>query len=104
LNAYTAILTRLCANNPNVRMLVAQIPLVNWIYCLSAVCDPRVRALNAAIAGWATQQSTAQSPVSPVDLFTGYNPATDTVDGVHANDSGSTKIATKWFSAVAPLF
>jgi lysophospholipase L1-like esterase len=63
-----------------------------------------VQALNSAITSWATQQSTADSAVTPVDLNTGYNDATDTVDGVHANDSGSTKIATAWYAALAPLF
>jgi lysophospholipase L1-like esterase len=104
INAYTAILTKLRANNDHVRMLVGQIPPINWIYCPAATCDPRVQALNTAIVAWATQQSTSISPVSPVDLNTGYNDATDTVDGVHANESGSTKIAAAWYGAVAPLF
>ena len=88
-------------------MLVAQIPPIppiNWIFCVAALCDPRVNALNTAIVAWAAQQSKAQSPVMPVDLHTGYNPATDTVDGVHANDSGSVKIATNWYNALLPLF
>jgi lysophospholipase L1-like esterase len=104
LNAYAAILTRLRANNPNVHLMVAQIPPINWIYCVAAVCDPRVMALNDAIPAWAASQSLPGSPVTVVDLFTGYDDATDTVDGVHANDSGSVKIATAWYNAIAPLF
>jgi lysophospholipase L1-like esterase len=102
--AFSAILAKLRANNPNVQMMVAQIPPINWQYCVASVCGPRVAALNSAAVTWAQQNSTAQSPVSAVDLFTGYDDATDTVDGVHANNSGSMKIATKWFNAISPLF
>jgi GDSL-like Lipase/Acylhydrolase family len=104
INAFTAILTKLRSINPNVRMMVAQIPPIAWEYCTFPVCDPRVRALNAAIVTWAGQQNTADSPVTAVDLYTGYDTMTDTVDGVHANESGSTKIANAWYAALAPLF
>jgi hypothetical protein len=104
ISAFSAILTRLRANNPNVHMMVAQIPPINWIYCTADICGPRVDALNTAVRAWATQSSTADSQVTAVDLFSGYDDATDTVDGVHANDSGSIKIATSWYGAIAPLF
>jgi acyl-CoA thioesterase-1 len=104
LDAYAAILTRLRANNPNVRLMVAQLPPITWIYCPVGGCGPRVQELNDAIPGWAASQSMPESPVSAVDLFTGYDGATDTVDGVHANDSGSVKIANAWYDAIAPLF
>jgi GDSL-like Lipase/Acylhydrolase family len=102
LNAYSAILTRLRTNNANVRVLVAQITPLNPAGC--ATCNTRVQALNAVIPGWATQNSTTQSPVSVVDQFTGFNLGTDSVDGVHATDPGSVKIATKWYNALVPLF
>lgn len=100
INAFSAILARLRANNPNVRMMVAQIPPLNWLYCLAAVCDPRVNALNAAIVTWANQNSTAQSPVTAVDLHTSYNNAAYTTDGVHTNDAGAMFVGTAWFNAV----
>lgn len=95
LDAYTAILTRLRTNNANVRMLVAQITALN---------PPGVQALNVAIPGWATQKTTTQSPVTFVDQATNFNVDTDTVDGVHATDAGSVKIATNWHNALVPLF
>lgn len=104
LSAYTAILTRLRANNPNVRMLVAQITPINWQYCYVATCGPRVMALNAAIPGWATTNSTAQSPISVVDQYTNFDVVADTTDGVHYTDSGAVKVATNWYNALAPLF
>ena len=103
INAFSAILARLRANNPNVRMMVAQIPPLNWLYCLAAVCDPRVNALNAAIVTWAGQSSTAQSPVTAVDLHTSYNNAAYTTDGVHTNDAGAMFVGTAWFNAVKPI-
>jgi hypothetical protein len=50
------------------------------------------------------RQHRPESPISVVDQFTGLVPATDTVDGVHSNNSGSMKIAAHWFNALATLF
>jgi lysophospholipase L1-like esterase len=104
LNAYTTILTKLRAVNPSVRVLVAQITSLQPSGCND--CPTRVQTLNGMIPGWASQNSTAASPISVVDQNTGFNaPAgMDTADGVHANDAGSIKIATKWFNALSPLF
>ena len=41
--------------------------------------------------------TTAQSPITVVDQWTGYNDSTDTVDGVHPNASGNAKISAKWY-------
>jgi hypothetical protein len=83
--------------------LVAQITSLQPSGC--ADCPTRVQNLNAMIPGWASSNSTAASPIAVVDQNTGFNPASgsDTGDGVHANTSGSMKIAAKWFSAVMPL-
>ncbi len=105
LNAYTAILNKLRAVNPNVRVLVAQIiPLQPSSGCND--CPTRAQTLNAQIPTWAAANSTAASPISVVDQYTGFNPATgqDTSDGVHPNAAGSVKIAAKWFNALTPLF
>jgi mannan endo-1,4-beta-mannosidase len=55
------------------------------------------------IPGWASTNSTAASPITVVDQATGFNPSTDTGDGVHPNTTGSQKIATRWFNALMPL-
>jgi len=102
LKAYSAILARLRANNPNVRLMIAQItPMDPSGY--GDKCTNGVPALNAMIPGWATQNSTTASPIVVVDQYTNFDPATDTKDGVHANDAGSVKIATNWFDVVAGL-
>ena len=64
----------------------------------------RVQTLNGMIPGWATQNNTAQSPVTVVDQYTNFNTSTDTGDGVHANPAGSMKIATNWFNALIPIY
>ncbi len=102
LQAFSAILTRLRTVNPNVHMLVAQITPLNPSGCSG--CLAGVQALNAAIPGWATQNTTTQSPVTVVDQATNFNVSTDTVDGVHATDAGALKIATNWYDALVPLF
>ena len=104
LNAYTAILNKLRTVNPNVRVMVAQIIPLQPSGCND--CPTRAQNLNAQIPAWATSNSTAASPITVVDQFTGFNPAQgqDTSDGVHPNASGSTKIAAKWFSALSPMF
>jgi lysophospholipase L1-like esterase len=94
-------LVRLRGANPNVRVLVAQITPLQPSGCND--CPTRVQNLNAMIPAWAASNSTAASPITVVDQNTGFNPATDTGDGVHSNTSGSTKIAARWFSAVSSM-
>jgi lysophospholipase L1-like esterase len=102
LNAYTTIVNKMRMVNPNVRIMVAQITSLMPSGCTD--CPTRVTTLNGMIPAWATSNSTTASPITVVDQNTGFNVATDTGDGVHANDAGSTKIATKWFNALNPLF
>ena len=62
-----------------------------------AECPARVAALNNAIPGWAAGKTTAQSPITVVDQWTGFDTAADTGDGVHPNDSGYQKISDRWY-------
>jgi lysophospholipase L1-like esterase len=101
-NAYSAILARLRSNNPNVVMLVAQITPLNPSGC--GQCVSRVQALNALIPAWATDNTMASSPVRVVDQFTGFDVAADTSDSVHPNESGSRKMADKWYDALLPFY
>lgn len=101
LGAYTTLVSQMRANNPNMKILVAQIIPMNPANCTT--CGPGVVALDNAIPAWASAHSTAQSPISVVDQWTGFNAVTDTVDGVHPNDSGNQKMASKWYAALTPL-
>lgn len=99
LAAYSTLVSQMRANNPNMRILVAQIIPMNpnngCSYCAQDVIN-----LNAAIPAWAASLTTAQSPVVVVDQWTGFDDATDTVDGIHPNSSGDQKIAARWFPAL----
>lgn len=98
LDAYTTLVGQMRAANPDVRVLVAQILPMNPSGC--GDCGTRVVELNAAIPGWAAALSTAESPLTVVDLWTGFDTAVDTTDGVHPNDAGIRKMADTWFPAL----
>jgi hypothetical protein len=99
LAAYGKLVDQMRASDPTMRVLVAQIIPMGANAC--AECPARVTALNAAIPGWAAGKTTAQSPITVVDQWTGFNAATDTVDGVHPNDTGNTKMANNWYPALS---
>lgn len=98
LNTFSGLVDQMRANNPNMRIVVAQILPMNPSGC--AECAQRVITLNNAVPGWAAGKSTAASPITVVDTWTGFNTATDTSDGVHPNDSGNQKLANAWYPAL----
>jgi lysophospholipase L1-like esterase len=101
LDAFSTLLAQMRANNPDVRVLVAEIIPVNPPTC--AECGARTGALNDAIPGWASARTTARSPVIVVDQWTGFNTATDTYDGVHPNAAGDQKMSDGWYPALSSV-
>lgn len=102
LAAYTKLVGQMRANNPTMKILVAQIIPMNPPSC--ATCAGSVVALDNAIPGWAAGLTTAQSPIIVVDQWTGFDDATDTVgDGVHPNDAGFAKMAARWYPPLAQV-
>jgi Cellulose binding domain/GDSL-like Lipase/Acylhydrolase family len=98
LAAYSTLVDQMRASNPAMKVVVAQIIPLAPSGC--ADCPQRAVALNAAIPGWAAAKTTAQSPVTVVDQWTGFDPVTDTGDGVHPNDAGNQKMADRWYPAL----
>ncbi|WP_306207940.1 cellulose binding domain-containing protein [Actinoplanes sp. RD1] len=98
LAAFTKLVGQMRAANPAMRIIVAQIIPMNPSTCPE--CAQRVAALNAAIPAWAAGLTTAASPITVVDQWTGFDTATDTYDGVHPGDAGNVKIAARWLPAV----
>ncbi|MET9633321.1 cellulase family glycosylhydrolase [Lentzea sp. NPDC006480] len=99
LNAYTTMLGQMRASNPAIKLIVAQIIPMNPSGC--PACGQRVVDLNAAIPGWAQANSTAASPITVVDQWTGFSTSADTSDGVHpTSTTGIQKIEARWFPAV----
>ncbi|MEU4215632.1 GDSL-type esterase/lipase family protein [Actinoplanes sp. NPDC026623] len=102
LAAYTKLLGQMRANNADVKVLIAQILPMAPSGCGN--CNANVQNLNAAIPGWASANSTSRSPVRVVDQYTGFNPAQDTVDGVHPNDgTGIRKLEARFYPALTGL-
>jgi lysophospholipase L1-like esterase/chitodextrinase len=95
LTAYGTLVDQMRASNAATKILVAQIIPVAPSGC--ADCPARTAALNNAIPGWAASKTTTLSPITVVDQWTGWNPGTDTNDGVHPNDSGNVKMANGWY-------
>lgn len=99
LAAYTTLVNQMRASNANMKILVAKIIPVAPSTCTE--CPARTVNLNNAIPAWATSMNTAQSPITVVDQWTGWNPATDTGDGVHPNATGDQKMSDRWYPALA---
>jgi len=99
---YSVIVEQARTVNPKVIFLVAQHTPQEPTGCTD--CRANVIALNTAIIGWAMQTTTPESPVSPVDLFTGLDVVTDFSDRVHLNTAGSEKVSDRWLTALIPIF
>jgi hypothetical protein len=102
IQADSLAVTQARAVNPKVRFLVAQHTPQEPASCKN--CRATVMELNTSIVDWSMQTTTADSPVSPVDLFTGLDVAADTTYRVHLNVSGSQKVSDRWLAALVPLF
>jgi lysophospholipase L1-like esterase len=95
LTTYSGLVDQMRASNPKMRILVAQILPMNPSGCTT--CAQGVIDLNAAIPAWAASKSTAASPITVVDQWTGFNTATDTADGVHPNAAGNQKMSDRFY-------
>ena len=100
-NAYSAILAKLRSVNSHVTLLAGLLPPMATNKC-GTVCASRLSDLNAAMPGWATSASTADSRVVVVDLRTGFD-LVNTTDGVKPNDAGAQFLADRWYSALVAL-
>jgi mannan endo-1,4-beta-mannosidase len=101
LSAYTKLLGQMRASNPSMKVLVAQILPMNPANC--SACYQRVVYLDNAIPAWARANTTAQSPITVVDQWSGFSTSSDTVDGVHPNDSGNHKMESRWYPALTAV-
>ena len=100
--AYGTLVDQMRASNPTMKILVAKIIPMTPSGC--TWCPPGVTALNNAIPEWAAARSTAQSPITVVDQFTGFDTVADTNgDGVHPDDSGFQKMSDRWYPALTDV-
>ncbi|GHJ43660.1 hypothetical protein Cs7R123_10020 [Catellatospora sp. TT07R-123] len=99
LTAFTKLVGQMRAANANVKILVAQIIPMTAAAC--STCPADIVEFDSAIPGWAAGLTTAQSPITVVDQWTGFDAAADTGDGVHPNTGGFQKMAARWYPALA---
>lgn len=93
INNISQIIDVLRSVNPNVTILLAQlIPYAGQ--------EAGISTLNAAMPGLASSKNTASSRIIVVDQYTGFNAASDTVDGIHPNEAGEKKMSARWYSAL----
>ncbi len=92
------VIDLLRADNPAVTVLVAQIIPIGPAFYHGAVNE-----LNDEIATLVASKTTPASPVLLVDQFSGFDPATDTYDGVHPTASGEQKMADRWLEVILGL-
>jgi len=91
----SAIIDVLRTENPTVTVLFAQV-IPSTVSGLS-----EIPGLNTEIATLAASLTTPGSPVVVVDQWTGFDPVTDTYDGVHPNALGEQKMAARWLTGLA---
>lgn len=102
LDGHKTALAALRTANPHVILLDALIIPVAPADCPD--CPARTVELNEAVAAFAEEASTEESPVIAVDHWTGFSPEEDTLDGVHPyQPSGAQKIADAWYKALRPI-
>jgi cellulase/cellobiase CelA1 len=101
LDAYTILVEQMRANNPNMKIVVAQIIPLHPND--DADYDARVAHLNSSMISWASKLSTSESPITLVDQYSGFDTSTDTYDGVHPNSSGSQKMCHKWYATLSTI-
>jgi acyl-CoA thioesterase-1 len=89
----TDLIGMLRADNERVVILLAKlIPSTN--------SQSNLDALNGRFDALAASLTSATSPVVVVDQASGFNASADTFDGIHPNEGGEQKMATRWLAAL----
>ena len=83
--------------NPHVRILLAQ------VIASASSCHVSIPALNARLSSLVADKDLAQSSVTLVDQYSGFDPSTMTHDGTHPNAVGDLRMADKWFEKLVPV-
>jgi lysophospholipase L1-like esterase len=89
------VVTVLRAANPRVAIFLAELIPARGSEAAYVPVNARIRALSS--------MGTSESPVTIVDMFSGFDVDAHTYDGVHPNAAGESLLAERWFSALAPF-
>ncbi|NQU23052.1 MAG: PEP-CTERM sorting domain-containing protein [Candidatus Nealsonbacteria bacterium] len=103
INNLMAIVGRLRAANPNVRIALAQIVPFNPSGSGYGRAADEIPGFNARVAALGESLSTPQSPIEVVDLYTDFDPKALTHDGIHPNVYGEQLMADRSYIAFQKL-
>lgn len=92
LEAHEAIIAALRADNPKIKIFVAQL--------IPNGAPRALPAFNKALPAAAKEWSTEQSPVYVVDMVTDFKLDDMTYDQLHPEENGEAFMATRWFEAL----
>lgn len=90
------IVHALRAVNPNVAIVLAMLPPVPGQM-------NKDQAYNSALVSTAPGWSTRKSPIKIVNLWSNFNPSSDTLDGQHPNASGEKKYANRFYNPLVSI-
>ncbi len=96
INGLEGIIDELRAQNPRVTIIIAQIIPFSGD-------SGEVPILNSLIDKLDESKAQAGSPIIIVDQYSGFDLNSDTFDGIHPDDSGEQKIASKFFAEVEKI-
>lgn len=96
INELEHIIDILRRHNPSVTVLLAQLIPIH-------PQSTSIQELNAKIPELAESKSTDTSPVIVVNQWEGFDAKADTYDGVHPDELGEEKMATRWFEAIVKI-
>ncbi len=93
LSELTELVARLRVKNPKIKVILAEV-------IPSKQNNSKLNELNSGIVTLAEKLNSSESPIYLVDMGVGFDPNTDTYDGVHPNQSGEEKMAAIWFDGL----
>lgn len=89
------IINTIISSNRNAIILIAQI-----LPAAHSQANVRISKLNKVISHIPEKIGIPDTQLIVVNQFEGFNPGTDTYDGLHPNTAGEEKMARKWYDAL----
>ena len=99
IGAYDTILWQMRKYNPDIRIMLSKLIAIDHRRYGQAVAN-RIKDYNTALGEWAKQKNESRSPISVVDVYSGFQYQSMTRDGKHPNEEGDKFIAERYFNAI----